>query len=118
MQSQASGRSSAAEEGKAQTPASVVVAVSPGLARPDERQQVAQVGAGTRACRPGCGRREHWDITPRDGKEVLIMVDVVTAVPTDATMHSLVIRDRASAWTPEFRQVRTDMGIPATPPRR
>jgi tRNA1Val (adenine37-N6)-methyltransferase len=62
--------------------------------------------------------REHWDITPRDGKEVLIMVDVVTAVPTDATMHSLVIRDRASAWTPEFRQVRTDMGIPATPPRR
>ncbi|MDB4963478.1 MAG: hypothetical protein JWP01_3477 [Myxococcales bacterium] len=65
----------------------------------------------------GLHSREHWDIVPREGKDVLVMVDVVTAAPTDATTHTLVVRDRASVWTPEFQLVRTAMGIPAAPPR-
>jgi tRNA1(Val) A37 N6-methylase TrmN6 len=62
-------------------------------------------------------RREHWDIVPREGKDVLVMVDVLTAAPTDATTHTLVVRDRASTWTPAFQRVRSDLGLPATPPR-
>jgi tRNA1(Val) A37 N6-methylase TrmN6 len=64
----------------------------------------------------GLHRREHWDIVPREGKSVLVMVDVVTTAPTEATAHTLVVRDRANAWTPAFRVVRTAMGIPDSPP--
>jgi len=62
---------------------------------------------------------EHWDIVPREGKDVLVMVDVfaTTAPAAPTTRHTLVVRDRASVWTPAFQQLRTDMGIPATPPR-
>jgi hypothetical protein len=48
---------------------------------------------------------------------VLVMVDVVTDAPTEETTQSLLVRDRASAWTPAFQEVRTAMGIPATPPK-
>lgn len=65
----------------------------------------------------GLHPREHWDITPREGKQVLVMVDVLTAAQTDVTTHALVVRDRAGAWTPAFRQVRTEMGMPSVPPR-
>nr|MBA3819178.1 methyltransferase [Deltaproteobacteria bacterium] len=65
----------------------------------------------------GLHRREHWDIVPREGKDVLVMVDVVSDAATQATSHTLVVRDRASAWTPAFQQVRRDLGMPATPPR-
>ncbi len=65
----------------------------------------------------GLHRREHWDIVPREGKQVLVMVDVVTDVATEESLQSLVVRDRASVWTPEFQRVRTAMGIPAAPPR-
>jgi tRNA1(Val) A37 N6-methylase TrmN6 len=65
----------------------------------------------------GLHRREHWDIVPREGKQVLVMVDVVTDAPTEETSHVLVVRDRASVWTPAFQAVRTAMGIPAAPPR-
>ena len=65
----------------------------------------------------GLHAREHWDITPRDGKNVLVMVDVLTAVHGDVTTHNLVVRDRGGEWTPAFRQVRTEMGMPSTPPR-
>ncbi|MDQ3295986.1 MAG: methyltransferase domain-containing protein [Myxococcota bacterium] len=61
--------------------------------------------------------REHWDIVPREGKDVLVMVDVLTATAATAATHSLVVRDRASVWTADFQRVRDDMGIPATPPR-
>ncbi len=64
----------------------------------------------------GLHRREHWDIIPRDGKGVLVQVDVVTVEPAATENHTLVVRDRASAWTQEFRAVRTAMGMPATPP--
>jgi tRNA1(Val) A37 N6-methylase TrmN6 len=66
----------------------------------------------------GLHRREHWDIVPREGKQVLVMVDVVTDAPTEESSHSLVVRDRASVWTPAFGAVRTAMGIPSTPPKR
>jgi len=66
----------------------------------------------------GLGVVEHWDIVPREGKDVLVMVDVVAAAPANVTHHTLTVRDRARAWTPAFRTVRTEMGIPATPPAR
>jgi tRNA1(Val) A37 N6-methylase TrmN6 len=65
----------------------------------------------------GLHRREHWDIVPREGKQVLVMVDVVTDAPCAETRHLLVVRDRASVWTADFQAVRTAMGIPATPPK-
>jgi len=47
------------------------------------------------------------------------MVDVMSHAPAAdaATAHTLVVRDRAGAWTPEFQLVRTAMGLPATPPK-
>ena len=63
-------------------------------------------------------RCEHWDIVPREGKQVLVMVDVVSNTATAATAHTLTVRDRAGTWTPEFQRVRTEMGLPATPPQR
>ncbi len=67
----------------------------------------------------GLRLREHWDIVPRAGKEVLVMVDVLTdAAPAGPSAHTLIVRDRDGAWTPEFRQVRTAMGLPSTPPTR
>jgi tRNA1(Val) A37 N6-methylase TrmN6 len=65
----------------------------------------------------GLHRREHWDIVPREGKQVLVMVDVVTAAPCEESSHTLIVRDRASAWTADFQAVRTAMGIPAAPPK-
>ena len=66
----------------------------------------------------GLHHHEHWDVIPREGKGVLVMIDVVGKAPAVTTAHTLVVRDRASAWTPEFQAVRTAMGIPAAPPRR
>ncbi len=65
----------------------------------------------------GLHRREHWDIVPREGKQVLVMVDAVSTTPGTASSHTLVVRDRAGAWTQDFQAVRTAMGLPATPPR-
>lgn len=62
---------------------------------------------------------QHWDIVPRQDKPVLIMVDVLarrSAVDTQTEMRTLVVRDRASSWTPEFRAVRLAMGLPPTSP--
>jgi tRNA1(Val) A37 N6-methylase TrmN6 len=66
----------------------------------------------------GLHLREHWDIVPRAGKAVLVMVDVLGATPGEPTTHTLIVRDRASAWTPEFQVVRAAMGLPASPPSR
>lgn len=78
-----------------------------------ERERVAHASREL-----GLHPRAHWDIVPREGKPVLVMVDVLTSSPAAPAAHTLVVRDRASAWTPAFQQVRTEMGIPATPPRR
>ena len=64
----------------------------------------------------GLSIREHWDIVPRAGKDVLVMVDVLTVEPSPASAQVLTVRDRAGTWTPEFQCVRTEMGMPATPP--
>lgn len=62
----------------------------------------------------------HWDIVPREGKAVLVMVDVLArrgeASPPQPAMHTLLVRDRANVWTADFRAVRAAMGMPATTP--
>jgi len=64
--------------------------------------------------------RSHWDVVPRQGKPVLVMVDVLaassggTASTTDE--HTLIVRERGGAWTPAFRAVRAAMGLPPTTP--
>jgi tRNA1Val (adenine37-N6)-methyltransferase len=65
---------------------------------------------------------EHWDIVPRAGKPVLIMVDVFTradASPSPSAVpaqHVLTVRDAEHRWTPELRAVRAAMGLPPTTP--
>lgn len=88
-------------------PAGEIVVCSAAL----ERQRVTHVLREL-----GLHCREHWDIIPRVGKSSLVMVDVVTLVPVEATSHTLVVRDRSGAWTPEFQLVRAAMGMPSTPP--
>lgn len=64
--------------------------------------------------------REHWDIVPREGKPVLVMVDVLTRArpaPFATARHTLTVRDRAGAWTAPFRAVRRAMGLPPTSPQ-
>ena len=74
-----------------------------------------RVDAAIRAL--GLGHRERWAIVPRAGKDPLVLVDLVarTGAP-DPARHPLVVRDRDGWWTPEFRRVRDDLGMPATPP--
>jgi tRNA1(Val) A37 N6-methylase TrmN6 len=77
-----------------------------------ERDRVA---AAVRAL--GLGHREQWTIIPRAGKDALVMVDVLErSGPPAPAAHELVVRDRAGRWTPEFQHVRTDLGMPSTPP--
>ena len=65
----------------------------------------------------------HWDIVPREGKAVLVMVDVLARrgaaeaqQQQQPAMHTLLVRDRANTWTADFRAVRAAMGMPATTP--
>jgi tRNA1Val (adenine37-N6)-methyltransferase len=77
-----------------------------------------RVEAGAAAS--GLARREHWEIVPREGKAALVAVDVLTAgdgAPAAPSTHTLVVRDRAGAWTPAFREVREALGMPSRPPR-
>ena len=64
----------------------------------------------------GLAIHARWEIVPRDGKPPLIAVDVLGPAPAPRTDHSLTVRDRAGAWTPEFRAVRAAMGMPDRPP--
>ena len=67
----------------------------------------------------GLVHREHWSIISREGKDPLVMVDVVSVgAPAPQVDHTLTVRDRNGAWTSAFRQVRDDMGMPSTPPTR
>ncbi len=71
---------------------------------------------------------EHWDIVPRAGKAVLVMVDVFTRPDAPSSpsaeadqasvtaQHVLTVRDAEHRWTPEFRAVRAAMGLPPTTP--
>ncbi|MEO9187634.1 MAG: methyltransferase [Kofleriaceae bacterium] len=62
--------------------------------------------------------REHWQIIPREGKPALVDVDVFGPATAPPQQHTLTVRDRAGHWTPEFRTVRDQMGMPSTPPSR
>jgi tRNA1Val (adenine37-N6)-methyltransferase len=64
----------------------------------------------------GLAHREHWEVVPRIGKPSLIAIDVVgrpTAQVPPTSTHTLVVRDEKGAWTPEFRKVRDDFGMPS-----
>jgi len=60
--------------------------------------------------------REHWQIIPRAGKDALVDVDVFAPTTTESEQHTLTVRDRDGQWTPEFQQVRDQMGLPSVPP--
>lgn len=58
------------------------------------------------------------EVIPREGKAPLIVVDVFARAraPSSASVGALVVRDRALQWTPEFRALRDQFGIPSRPP--
>ncbi len=76
-----------------------------------ERDRVVAGGAAA-----GLAIRAHWEFVPRAGKPPLIAVDVLSPRPGDRHDATLTVRDRGGAWTPEFRVVRAQMGMPETPP--
>ena len=55
---------------------------------------------------------EHVDIVPRDGKAVLVMIDVMARKAAPLVRRHLTVRDAQSQWTPEFQAVREAMGFP------
>lgn len=58
---------------------------------------------------------EHLDVIPREGKDVLVMVDVLSRVEAPLVRRTLTVRDPTSQWTPEFLQLRAEMGLPPRP---
>lgn len=58
---------------------------------------------------------EHLDVIPREGKDVLVMVDVMSRVAAPLKTRSIVVRDAQSRWTPEFLELRASMGMPPKP---
>jgi len=65
------------------------------------------------AAAPAIPWAEHWDIVPREGKAPLVCVDRYTTTHAGPRVdHALVVRDRAGQWTPAFRRVRDDLGMP------
>lgn len=58
---------------------------------------------------------EHLDVVPREGKGVLVMVDVLAREHLPQVRRQLVVRDAASKWTPQFLEVRAAMGMPPQP---
>jgi tRNA1(Val) A37 N6-methylase TrmN6 len=81
-----------------------------------ERARVADAARAS-----GLARRARWAIVPREGKGALVDVDLLVPAAAGAgaplAEHTLVVRDRAGAWTPAFREVRAAMGLPPTTPR-
>ncbi|MFT3707047.1 MAG: methyltransferase [Archangium sp.] len=75
-----------------------------------------RVKLGAREC--GLSIIEHVEIIPREGKPVLICVDVMARAVAPLVEHTFTVRDAQSQWTEWFRGVRTEMGMPAEPPRR
>jgi tRNA1(Val) A37 N6-methylase TrmN6 len=52
-------------------------------------------------------------VVPRAGKPALFAVYAMARGGRTAALPPLVVRDARGAWTPEFRQVRAAMGLPA-----
>lgn len=57
-------------------------------------------------------------VVPREGKAPLVSVWTFTRSPGLCAHEALVVRDTSGQWTPAFREVRSEMGLPPTPPRR
>lgn len=55
---------------------------------------------------------EHVDVVPREGKDVLVMIDVLAREPGPQVSRSLTVRDARSQWTEEFQALREVMGFP------
>ncbi len=56
---------------------------------------------------------EHVDVVPREGKDVLVMIDVMTpSLDSAREARRLTVRDAASQWTKEFQALREAMGFP------
>ncbi|MDP1826911.1 MAG: methyltransferase domain-containing protein [Archangium sp.] len=58
---------------------------------------------------------EHVDVVPREGKDVLVMIDVLARETAPLVRRTLTVRDAKSQWTPQFQALREAMGFP---PRR
>lgn len=52
-------------------------------------------------------------VCPREGKPSLIVVAVLRRAPATFVGSTLTVRDAAGQWTPELKQVRVAMGMPA-----
>jgi tRNA1Val (adenine37-N6)-methyltransferase len=85
------------------SPQGVVVLCSAALER-------ARVDPGARAA--GLVRRDRLEVVPREGKAPLVLVDTFGRAPGPSSERTLVVRDRALQWTPEFRAVRSAFGMP------
>ena len=55
---------------------------------------------------------EHVEVVPREGKDVLVMIDVMGRDQGPTTHRSLTVRDARSQWTADFQGVREAMGFP------
>ena len=56
------------------------------------------------------------DIVPREGKDVLFSMWAMRPHHHAGPLRidpALVVRDRLGRWTPQFRALRTSMGLPA-----
>ena len=56
------------------------------------------------------------DVAPREGKDVLFSIWAMRPIEHAGPFQidrALVVRDRPGRWTPEFRALRTSMGLPA-----
>jgi tRNA1(Val) A37 N6-methylase TrmN6 len=60
---------------------------------------------------------EHHTVVPREGKEPLVMVDVLSRQAAPCLEERLVVRNRSGQWSVEFRRLREAMGMPSEIPR-
>ena len=76
--------------------------------------QVERVAHG--AARAGLTVVRRMDVVPREGKDVLFSIWAMRPIEHAGPFQidrALVVRDRPGRWTPEFRALRTSMGLPA-----
>lgn len=69
-----------------------------------------------RAAPTSLALRGRLEIVPREGKAPLLSVWTFSRRPGAHDDRRLTVRDRHGQWTPAFRAVREEMGLPALPP--
>jgi tRNA1Val (adenine37-N6)-methyltransferase len=62
--------------------------------------------------------RSWLDVVPKAGKAPLVGVAVVKRSAGDLAQSALLVRTAEGQWTPEFRALRAEMGMPDRPPRK